>query len=33
MMTHRCVIEDNIEMDFQGAGYDIVDGIYLAQGI
>ena len=32
-MTPRCVIEDNIKMDLQGAGYKIVDGIYLAQGI
>jgi hypothetical protein len=32
-MTPTCVMENNIEMDFQGAGYDIVDGIYLAQVI
>ena len=32
-MTPRCVIEDNIEMDLKGVGYEIVDGIDLVQGI
>jgi len=26
-------MKDNIKMDLQGAGYEIVDGIYLTQGI
>jgi hypothetical protein len=26
-------LEDNIKMDLQGTGYEIVDEIYLAQGI
>jgi hypothetical protein len=26
-------MENNIKMDVKGAGYEIVDGIYLIQGI
>ena len=26
-------MEDNIKIDLKGAGYEIVDGIYLVQGI